>query len=59
MTYRRLAWPLGTVLTVAIIPVPAHGEPPTKCLTNTPKGKQVDVPGANFPPGQRCPRPDS
>ena len=63
MIYRRLAWALGTVLVTAIVPVPAHAEPPTKCLTNTPKGKQVYVPcdllnaGANFPPGQRCPGP--
>jgi hypothetical protein len=63
MTYRRLAWALGAVVAAAIIPVEAHGEPPTKCLTNTPKGKQVYVPcdllnaGANFPPGQRCPPP--
>jgi hypothetical protein len=63
MTYRRLAWALCAVVAAAIIPVEAHGEPPTKCLTNTPKGKQVYVPcdllnaGANFPPGQRCPPP--
>lgn len=63
MTYRRLAWVACAVLATAIIPVPAHGAPPTKCLTNTPKGKQVYVPcdllnaGANFPPGQRCPPP--
>src|SRR5215475_3612560 len=63
MTYRRLAWALGAVVAAAIIPVEAHGQPPTTCLTNTPKGKQVYVPcdllnaGANFPPGQRCPPP--
>lgn len=63
MTYRRLAWALGVVVAAAIIPVKAHGEPLTKCLTNTPTGKQVYVPcdllnaGANFPPGQRCPPP--
>ena len=63
MTYSRLALALGTVAAAIIIPVQAHGEPPTKCLTNTPKGKQVYVPcdllnaGANFPPGQRCPLP--
>ena len=63
MTYRRLAWALCAVAAAATIPVTAHGEPPTKCLTNTPKGKQVYVPcdllnaGANFPPGQRCPPP--
>jgi hypothetical protein len=65
MTYRSIAWVLGVVALVAaaIIPVQAHGDPLTKCLTNTPKGKQVYVPcdllnaGANFPPGQRCPPP--
>src|SRR5947209_9053134 len=63
MTYRRLAWALCAVAAAATIPVTAHGEPPTKCLTNTPKGKQVYVPcdllnaGANVPPGQRCPLP--
>lgn len=64
MFYRRLAGVLGAVVAVAAaIPVTAHGAPPTKCLTNTPKGKQVYVPcdllnaGANFPPGQRCPPP--
>lgn len=63
MTYRRLALALGAVMAAAIIPGTAHGDPPTKCLTNTPKGKQVYVPcdllnaGANFPPGQRCPPP--
>jgi hypothetical protein len=63
MTYRRLAWALGAVVVAAIIPLQVHGEPPTMCLTNTPKGKQVYVPcdllnaGANFPPGQRCPLP--
>jgi hypothetical protein len=63
MIYRRLAWALGTMLVAAVVPVQAHAEPPTKCLTNTPKGKQVYVPcdllnaGANFPPGQRCPPP--
>ena len=63
MTYRRLAGALVAVVAAAIIPVKAHSEPPTKCLTNTPKGKQVYVPcdllnaGANFPPGQRCPPP--
>jgi hypothetical protein len=46
-----------------VVPVQVHAQPPTQCLTNTPKGKQVYVPcdllnaGANFPPGQRCPGP--
>jgi hypothetical protein len=63
MTYSRLALALGTVAAAVIVPVQAHAQPPTKCLTNTPKGKQVYVPcdllnaGANFPPGQRCPPP--
>src|SRR5271165_5019417 len=63
MTYRRLAWALGIVLVAAVVPVPARAEPPTKCLTNTPKGKQVYVhcdllnAGANFSPCQRCPGP--
>lgn len=69
MNDRRLAWGLGAMLAVAIIPLPAHADPsvppgqPVKCLTNTPKGKQVYVPcdllnaGANYPPGQRCPLP--
>ncbi|EFG75788.1 hypothetical protein HMPREF0591_4317 [Mycobacterium parascrofulaceum ATCC BAA-614] len=63
MTYRRLAWALGAMVAATVIPATAHGAPPTKCLTNTPKGKQVYVPcdllnaGANFPPGQRCPPP--
>ena len=60
----RLAIGVLAALAVAIV-VPAHGHagPLTKCLTNTPKGKQVYVPcdllnaGANFPPGQRCPLP--
>jgi hypothetical protein len=63
MTYNRLALALGIAAAAVIVPVQAHAEPPTKCLTNTPKGKQVYVPcdllnaGANFPPGQRCPPP--
>lgn len=63
MTYSRLALALGTVAAAVIVPVQAHADPPTKCLTNTQKGKQVYVPcdllnaGANFPPGQRCPLP--
>jgi hypothetical protein len=65
MTCRGLVSVLGAVaVAVAIIvAVQAHAQPPTQCLTNTPKGKQVYVPcdllnaGANFPPGQRCPPP--
>jgi len=63
MIYRRLVSVLGAVAVAIIVPVQAHAQPPTQCLTNTPKGKQVYVPcdllnaGANFPPGQRCPLP--
>jgi hypothetical protein len=63
MTCRRLASVLGAVAVAITVPVQAHAQPPTQCLTNTPKGKQVYVPcdllnaGANFPPGQRCPPP--
>src|ERR1700757_4777618 len=63
MTCRRLVSVLGAVAVAIIVPVQAHAQPPTQCLTNTPKGKQVYVPcdllnaGANFPPGQRCPPP--
>jgi hypothetical protein len=69
MTYRRLAWALGTLLVAVIVPVPAHADPsvppgqPVKCVSNTQKGKQVLVPcdllnaGASFPPGYRCPPP--
>jgi hypothetical protein len=63
MTHRRLVLALGVALVAAGIPVQAQAQPPTKCLTNTVKGKQVYVPcdmldaGANYPPGQRCPNP--
>src|SRR5580693_5027040 len=63
MIYCRVVWVLIALAVAIIVPVQAHAEPPTKCLTNTPKGKQVYVPcdllnaGANFPPGQRCPLP--
>ncbi|WP_144205814.1 hypothetical protein [Mycobacterium tilburgii] len=63
MICRRVAGALGAVAAAVVIPVPAQGAPPTKCLTNTQTGKQVYVPcdllnaGANFPPGQRCPLP--
>jgi hypothetical protein len=41
----RLAIGVLTALAVAIIvPAQGHADPPTKCLTNTPKGKQVYVP---------------
>ena len=63
MIYRIAILVLAASAVAVIVPGQAHGEPPTKCLTNTPKGKQVYVPcdllnaGANFPPGQRCPLP--
>src|ERR1700753_4464813 len=63
MIYRRAVWVLIALAVAVVDPVQAHAAPPTKCLTNTPKGKQVYVPcdllnaGANFPPGQRCPLP--
>jgi hypothetical protein len=47
---------LGAVSVAVVVPVQVHAQPPTQCLTNTPKGKQVYVPcdllnaGANFPP---------
>src|SRR3984893_2017604 len=63
MIYRLAIGVLAALAVAIIVPAQAHAEPPTKCLTNTPKGKQVYVPcdllnaGANFPPGQRCPLP--
>jgi hypothetical protein len=60
MADRRVAWVLGALAVAIIVPAQAHAQPPTQCLTNTPKGKQVYVPcdlldaRANFPPGQRC-----
>ena len=63
MIYRLVAGVLAALAVAIIVPAQAHAEPPTQCLTNTPKGKQVYVPcdllnaGANFPPGQRCPEP--
>jgi hypothetical protein len=67
MIYRLAIGVLAALAVAIIVPAQAqaqaHAEPPTKCLTNTPKGKQVYVPcdllnaGANFPPGQRCPGP--
>jgi hypothetical protein len=43
-----------------ITPVQANADPPTQCLSSTPKGKQVYIPcdllndRVNYPPGQRC-----
>lgn len=54
---------LAALAAVLAVPTQGHADPPTKCLSNTPKGKQVYVPcdllnaGVNFPPGQRCPPP--
>jgi hypothetical protein len=63
MIFRLAIGVVATVAVAIIVPVQGHADPLTKCLTNTPKGKQVYVPcdllnaGANFPPGQRCPPP--
>jgi len=63
MIYRFAIGVLAALAVAIIVPAQGHADPPTKCLTNTPKGKQVYVPcdllnaGANFPPGQRCPLP--
>ena len=63
MIYRLAIGVLAALAVAIIVPDQVHADPPTKCLTNTPKGKQVYVPcdllnaGANFPPGQRCPPP--
>lgn len=54
---------LAALAVVLVVPAQGHADPPTKCLSNTPTGKQVYVPcdllnaGVNFPPGQRCPLP--
>lgn len=54
---------LAALAVVLAVPAQGHADPPTKCLSNTPTGKQVYVPcdllnaGVNFPPGQRCPLP--
>lgn len=60
MIYRCVVWVLGTLALALITPAQAHANPPTKCLTNVPGGKQVYIPcdllnaRANYPPGQRC-----
>ena len=60
MIYRRLVGVLGALAVALIVPAQAHAQPPTQCLTNTPKGKQVYIPcdllnaRVNYPPGQRC-----
>ena len=59
MTY-RVAGVLAALAVAMIVPVQAHAQPPTKCLSNTLKGKQVYIPcdllnaRVNYPPGQRC-----
>jgi hypothetical protein len=54
---------VGLVCALAValsIPAQAHAQPPTQCLTSTPKGKQIYLPcdlvnaRVNYPPGQRC-----
>ena len=63
MIYRRLVGVLGALAVALIVPAEAHAQPPTQCLTNTPKGKQVYIPcdllnaRVNYPPGQRCLEP--
>ena len=60
MTYRRVVWVVGALAVAIIVPAQAHAQPPTQCLSNTPKGKQVYIPcdllnaRVNYPPGQRC-----
>ncbi|BBZ13715.1 hypothetical protein MBRA_39100 [Mycobacterium branderi] len=60
MSYRRVLWVLAALAVTFAVPVPARAEPPTQCLSNTPKGKQVYIPcdlmnaRVNYPPGQRC-----
>ncbi len=63
MTCSRVVWALVALATTLIAPTQAHAQPPTECLSNTPKGKQVYIPcdlmnaRVNYPPGQRCPGP--
>lgn len=60
MINRRVVGILAVLLLALISPAKAHAQPPTQCLTNTPKGKQVYIPcdllsaRVNYPPGQRC-----
>ncbi len=63
MKCRRVVWALVAMATTLIVPIQAHAQPPTECLSNTPKGKQVYIPcdlmnaRVNYPPGQRCTGP--
>ena len=60
MICRRVVGVLTALLVAPIAPSQAHAQPPTQCLSNTPKGKQVYIPcdllnvRVNYPPGQRC-----
>lgn len=60
MIYRHVVGALSVLLVALVAPAQAHAQPPTQCLTNTPKGKQVYIPcdllnaRVNYPPGQRC-----
>jgi hypothetical protein len=60
MIYRCVVGVFTALLLALIAPAPAQAQPPTQCLTNTPKGKQVYIPcdllnaHINYPPGQRC-----
>jgi hypothetical protein len=63
MICRRAVWVLGALALAPITPAEAHAQPPTQCLTNTPRGKQLYIPcdllsaRVNYPPGQRCAGP--
>lgn len=60
MIYRSVVGVLCALAVALVTPAQAHAQPPTQCLTNTPKGKQVYIPcdllndRVNYPPGQRC-----
>ncbi|MCV7259080.1 hypothetical protein [Mycobacterium shimoidei] len=63
MMYRAVVWVLGALVVALIAPAQAPAQPPTLCLSNTAKGKQVYIPcdllnaRVNYPPGQRCDPP--
>lgn len=63
MIYRRVLWVLAVLAGALLAPAEAPAQPPTQCLSNTPKGKQVYIPcdllnaRVNYPPGQRCTGP--
>lgn len=60
MIRRCAAGALAALLVAFVAPAQAHADPQTKCLTNTPKGKQIYLScylvnaRVNFPPWQRC-----